>query len=354
MSRNIENQIIHFVQTFNPAVNHQHGQGVIWDSAVKLITGFDLTAEQAAGFLLEYWNDRCDPPWSEKEILHTCENAYKKAPAKRGTSLKPGESSQAVKAPAFPLVCADSGSGTGSGSQTAKRKPARRIRLFRTDAGTVYRLFEEWPDSKTPKISEFNRIAPDCYQNKKPTWEKVKLEWLFEYVAPDGSPFMIWYRRDFFPDETGDKNKKFFPFHYVKNADGTGEFIEGDDPGGKVFPFGVGRFQFFENLFFIEGGKATAAVNQYLAEKRLFNYTATCIPKGAGSWRDDLKEYFRGKNVFIWPDNDQTGKQYAVKVCRSLEGVARSVLTLKDYPPGFGEHDDAVEVIQHFRKQKEN
>lgn len=351
---NLENRIIEYVQCFDPAVSGCGGQKALWDCALKVIVGFDLTPEQAAGFLLEYWNDRCDPPWSEKEILHTCENAYKKAPAKRGTSLKPGESSQAVKAPAFPLVCADSGSGTGSGLQAAKRKPARRIRLFRTDAGTVYRLFEEWPDSKTPKISEFNRIAPDCYQNKKPTWEKVKLEWLFEYVAPDGSPFMIWYRRDFFPDENGNKDKKFFPFHYVKNADGTGEFIEGDDPGGKVIPFGVVRFPNIENLFFTEGEKAAAVVNQYLAEKRLFDYTATCIPKGAGSWRDDLKEYFRGKNVFVWPDNDQTGKQYAVKVCRSLEGVARSVLTLKDYPPGFGEHDDAVEIIQYFRKMKEN
>lgn len=351
---NLENRIIEYVKTFDPAVSGCGGQKVLWDCALKLIVGFDLTAEQAAGFLLAGWNDRCDPPWSKEEILRTCENAWKKAPAKRGTLLENGERSQAVKAPAFPLVCADSGSGTGSGLRAAKRKPARRIRLFRTDAGTVYRLFEEWPDSKTPKISVFNRIAPDCYINQKPDWKKVKLEWLFEYVTPDCSPFMIWYRRDFFPDENGNKDKKFFPFHYVKNADGTGEFIEGDDPGGKMFPFGVGRFQFFENLIFTEGEKAAAWVNKYLAQNRFLDITATCLPKGAGAWRDDLKEYFRGKNVLIWPDNDETGKQYAVKVCRSLEGVARSVETFENYPPEFCEHDDAVEVIRYFRKQKGN
>lgn len=357
---------------FDPAVSRCGGQGVIWDSALKLITGFDLTPEQAAGFLLAYWNDRCDPPWTEKEILHTCENAYKKAPAERGTLLKRGERSQVVKAPASvpslvrPVQVSQMGKveaapvlvsslvrpGSGPSSQTGN-KPVRRIRLIGTNDGPAYQFLEEWPNSRISNRSVFNWLTADCYVNQKPTWKKVKLEWLFVYAAPDGSLFMIWLRRDFFPDENGEKRKIFLPFHYVKNPDGTGEFIEGNAPGGKMFPLGVARFPYFENLIFTEGEKAAARVNRYLTENRIQDITVTCLPNGAGSWRDDLKEYFRGKNVFVWPDNDQTGKQYAVKVCHSLEGVARSVWTLKEYPPGFNSHDDAVEVIQHFRKQKE-
>ena len=81
--------------------------------------------------------------------------------------------------------------------------------------------------------------------------------------------------------------------------------------------------------------------------------TATCFPNGAGAWRDDLKEFFRGKNVLVWPDNDETGKQYARNVCASLEGVARNVWTLGEYPPGFSSHDDAVEVLAYYDKTKE-
>lgn len=357
---NIENRIVKYVQTFPPAISGSGGQKVLWDCTLKLIVGFNLTAEQAAGFLLHYWNDRCDPPWSEKEILRACENAYKNGPAERGTLINPGENLQAVKAPALSLVGPESApaapasvpslvcSESGPSSQTSKNKPVRRIHLIQTEAGPAYKLTLEW-SSGSKWYSSFNRRFPDCYINENPTWNEVKREWLFEYAAPDGSPFMLWLRMD----KYGVPPKSFLPFHYVPNSDGTGgEFVEGKDPGGKVFPFGVVRFQYFENLIFTEGEKAAARVNAYLAEKRFLNTTATCLPNGAKSWRDDLKEYFRGKNVFVWPDNDETGIQYAVDVCGSLEGVARSVWTLKEYPPGFGSGDDAVEVFQYFANQK--
>ena len=93
-----EERIQKYVQTFPPAVSGSGGQKVLWDCALKLIVGFDLTAEQAAAFLLAYWNERCEPPWTPKEILRTCESVWKKAPVERGTLLERGERSQAVKA----------------------------------------------------------------------------------------------------------------------------------------------------------------------------------------------------------------------------------------------------------------
>ena len=363
-----------YIESFPPAVQGEGGQTALFNAALKLTVGFDLTAEQVTGFLWDYYNPRCVPPWNDgntADFIHQCEAAWRKAPAERGKLLESGERSRPVKrsqgaggsqavngsqtAPALSLVRSQGADGSqavnGSQAAGAKRGPVRRINLIQTKEGPAYRLMIEWLNGSL-SFSVFPRRLPDCYVNEKPAWDKVKREWLFEYAAPDSSPFMLWLRLDFFPDKNGVKRKSFFPFHYVPNSDGTGgEFVEGNDPGGKVFPFGVARFPFFENLIFTEGEKAAVRVNKYLLENRFVNTTVTCLPNGAKSWRDDLKEYFRGKNVFVWPDNDETGKQYAANVCGSLEGVARSVWTLKEYPPGFNSHDDAVEVFQYYANQ---
>jgi hypothetical protein len=56
-----------------------------------------------------------------------------------------------------------------------------------------------------------------------------------------------------------------------------------------------------------------------------FGLCATTNPMGAGSWRDEYSEFLRGKNVFIFPDNDKEGLEHADQVARSLYGKANSV-----------------------------
>jgi putative DNA primase/helicase len=36
----------------------------------------------------------------------------------------------------------------------------------------------------------------------------------------------------------------------------------------------------------------------------------TCNPGGAGKWQADFKAFFRGREVVIIPDNDDTGRSY--------------------------------------------
>jgi hypothetical protein len=61
---------------------------------------------------------------------------------------------------------------------------------------------------------------------------------------------------------------------------------------------------------------------------------ATTNAMGAGKWRDEYAEHFRGRHVVILPDNDQVGRDHAEAVCRSLLGIAASVrvVELPDVP----------------------
>jgi hypothetical protein len=56
--------------------------------------------------------------------------------------------------------------------------------------------------------------------------------------------------------------------------------------------------------------------------------TATCNIGGAGKWRHEYAEEFRGKHCVILPDNDQAGRDHAATVAGSLHAVASSVKVL--------------------------
>jgi hypothetical protein len=63
-------------------------------------------------------------------------------------------------------------------------------------------------------------------------------------------------------------------------------------------------------------------------------FTSTCNSGGAGNWPSEINQYFKGKSVVILPDNDNPGRDHALKVARNLHGVATSikVLALPDLP----------------------
>src|SRR5262249_5647943 len=62
---------------------------------------------------------------------------------------------------------------------------------------------------------------------------------------------------------------------------------------------------------------------------------ATCTPAGAGKWRPEYSEAFRGRQAVILPDNDEPGRKHAQAVAQALRGVVASVrvLELPDLPP---------------------
>jgi hypothetical protein len=76
-----------------PAIQGEDGSGKAFAAACALIIGFGLTVEQALPLYREY-SSRCQPPWSEAELLHKLQDAARKAveePRRVGYLLKPGK-----------------------------------------------------------------------------------------------------------------------------------------------------------------------------------------------------------------------------------------------------------------------
>ena len=58
------------------AISGQDGHGATFHAACVLVMGFDLSVGDALGLLREF-NNRCQPQWSEKELVHKVESAAK-------------------------------------------------------------------------------------------------------------------------------------------------------------------------------------------------------------------------------------------------------------------------------------
>jgi len=64
-----------------PAVSGQSGHSATYTAAVGLVHGFQLSKSDAIG-LLSNWNQSCQPPWSEIELIHKLREAASKSHSK--------------------------------------------------------------------------------------------------------------------------------------------------------------------------------------------------------------------------------------------------------------------------------
>ena len=71
---------------------------------------------------------------------------------------------------------------------------------------------------------------------------------------------------------------------------------------------------------------------------------ATTNVGGAGKWRPEYNEHFRGRGVVVIADNDDPGRDHAQKVSQSLHGIAASIKILS--LPGLPEHGDVSDWIK--------
>lgn len=64
---------------------------------------------------------------------------------------------------------------------------------------------------------------------------------------------------------------------------------------------------------------------------RAMGEVATCNPGGAGSgkWKDEYAECFRGAHVIIVQDRDEVGRNHAMRVKRSLQGIAQGIYVVQ-------------------------
>ena len=65
-----------FLQSGQPAVTGLHGDLHTFRICCRVVRGFDLSDAQALHVLAE-WNARCQPPWSDRELMTKVQNARK-------------------------------------------------------------------------------------------------------------------------------------------------------------------------------------------------------------------------------------------------------------------------------------
>jgi hypothetical protein len=83
----LQNRIERYVDAMPEAVAGQGGHVATFKVAVALVRGFHLRIDEALPFLQRY-NQRCAPPWSERELKHKLASADKCGRQASGT-LKP-------------------------------------------------------------------------------------------------------------------------------------------------------------------------------------------------------------------------------------------------------------------------
>ncbi|TAL45475.1 MAG: hypothetical protein EPN91_02355 [Salinibacterium sp.] len=64
-----------YCEKIDGAVSGQNGHHDTWNTAIKVVRGFNLTPSAAFEVLAEAYNPRCIPPWSDDELIHKIEGA---------------------------------------------------------------------------------------------------------------------------------------------------------------------------------------------------------------------------------------------------------------------------------------
>jgi AAA domain-containing protein/CHC2-type zinc finger protein/Toprim domain-containing protein len=119
---------------------------------------------------------------------------------------------------------------------------------------------------------------------------------------------------------------RFMPKEFrQRRPDGKGGWIWNLENMRRVL-YRLPRLATAEQVLIVEGEKDVHALER-------LGFVATCNPMGAGKWREEYSNTLAGKDVVIFPDQDEPGRKHAEQVRRSLTGKARSVLIV---PVGQG------------------
>jgi hypothetical protein len=75
----LNGRIEKFVENYPAAISGSGGQRTTFKLALALVWGFELTPDDAMPFLRKY-NQRCEPPWTEKELRIKAKSALEDKP----------------------------------------------------------------------------------------------------------------------------------------------------------------------------------------------------------------------------------------------------------------------------------
>ncbi|MCA8985825.1 MAG: bifunctional DNA primase/polymerase [Planctomycetaceae bacterium] len=77
-SSDIESRALAYLDKLPPAISGNGGHAATYTAATVLVHGFEIDPERALALLLDHYNLRCEPPWTEQELRHKVTSAATK------------------------------------------------------------------------------------------------------------------------------------------------------------------------------------------------------------------------------------------------------------------------------------
>ena len=182
------------------------------------------------------------------------------------------------------------------------------------------------------------------YSDSKPTKEKKSKTEKYLYYNPDGTKNKIVLRTD-------TKNGKSFIQQFF---DGERQVNSKDSiKNYKSVLYNILQVKKSRSVIIVEGEKKA----QLLID---LGFCAT-TSGSSNSWEDDFKYFLKNKSVYIIPDNDEAGFQYADTIQKSIADVCKFVRVLKlksnidkyDIYDFFTENgkDETVKLIDRLKRE---
>ena len=74
----VERRALAYLDKLPPAISGNGGHAATYAAATVLVHGFEIDPDRALALLLDHYNPRCEPPWTEKELRHKVTSAATK------------------------------------------------------------------------------------------------------------------------------------------------------------------------------------------------------------------------------------------------------------------------------------
>jgi AAA domain len=186
-----------------------------------------------------------------------------------------------------------------------------------------------WPDGDYGAGEQMTRAASAYTNTKKQNGAKLEATFTFRDAAGRDHQRELKWRN---PDGTKTCSQRYF-----KN----GQWVWKKPTDWVEVPYRLPELLTAppsEPVYITEGPKDTETL-------RALNFVATTNPGGAGKWRPELTQWFKGKEiVYLLEDNDDSGRKHTAMVTAALRGVVPIIVTISF--PELPETQDVSDWIE--------
>jgi hypothetical protein len=143
-----------YLQRCPPAISGQFGHKATFRVACILVHGFALSEGEALTAMRE-WNQRCNPPWEEADLVYKLKSAAATPSKKPIGYLRDGSGSAGATGHPVPAVVSASGNAAVVQPQGARRRKA----VFRPE--TLSRVAARAPQVDEAFVKERSPVCPE-------------------------------------------------------------------------------------------------------------------------------------------------------------------------------------------------